>query len=443
MNSIFGKPLNQVEYEDVISFCESGIKESLYLDYKLDLSNVTKIVKTLVSFANTAGGYVIIGVGDDDDKPQLPVTGMSMIESPEQAVNNSIIQNVHPIVLPEYRVLHSPDNLHTIMIAYMPMSRATPHWMTHDKKTVLYVRVADRASGIYSESYATDIEWEMLQKKRDKSIELRMILDKELEYLYRSNVRILERYNTSQVIIPSLAHTTPRTSQYDYTKGCASVYIRPVFPVSPIFSVKDINAKSRDQIQSNGYMEYPIQTPFSNGNIPKTYQRGAYYCYDYEFFQQHKTYFFGMNTYGGLLNIFPVQKYLKDGDGKLFASINIEPIANSVAGALAFMATCYQSVAYNTQLIITLKLNLEEGVLLQAPKIGNTHWPSIDEDFPRNATGELDVDIEFNANELLDTTNRIEAVRQILEEVFYAFNYQCITDKIIELIARGSVRGSG
>ena len=147
MNSIFGKPLDEVEYADIVDFADQQVEEGLNLDYKRDTSSLSKVVKTLVSFANTNGGWVIIGIDDEDDKPKLPVTGISQANNYEQQINNSIISTVSPVVLPLYKVTHSTDSKHTIVIAYMPTSTNTPHWMNYSGKNVLFTRMADRASG--------------------------------------------------------------------------------------------------------------------------------------------------------------------------------------------------------------------------------------------------------------------------------------------------------
>jgi predicted HTH transcriptional regulator len=71
--TIFGRPLYNVMYQDVIAFCALQKKEGINLDYKRDLSSSKPIVKTIAAFANTRGGYIVIGVEDEDDKPKLPV----------------------------------------------------------------------------------------------------------------------------------------------------------------------------------------------------------------------------------------------------------------------------------------------------------------------------------------------------------------------------------
>ena len=60
--TIFGKPLNEVNTDDVRLFCKSQIKEGINLDYKKDLSSTKSIVKAIASFANTRGGWILVGV---------------------------------------------------------------------------------------------------------------------------------------------------------------------------------------------------------------------------------------------------------------------------------------------------------------------------------------------------------------------------------------------
>ncbi len=101
--------------QDVKIFCDKQVREGINLDYKRDLTSKS-LLKTMAAFANTRGGFIIVGVDDEDDRPKLPVEGIAWKESLPLSVTSMIT-----------------------------------HW----------------------ESFATDGEWEFLRNKRERSVELR------------------------------------------------------------------------------------------------------------------------------------------------------------------------------------------------------------------------------------------------------------------------------
>ena len=55
---MFTKPIDEITFEDVESFCEKWT-EAERVEYKQEIKHIPKIVS---SFANTLGGIFIIGV---------------------------------------------------------------------------------------------------------------------------------------------------------------------------------------------------------------------------------------------------------------------------------------------------------------------------------------------------------------------------------------------
>ena len=91
---LFTKEITKITFEDVVNFCNQQISESVSLDYKKDFPS--DLEKTISAFANTMGGLVIIGVGDKDSKPKLPVKGLEYQEGFRERVNSIILGNIYP-----------------------------------------------------------------------------------------------------------------------------------------------------------------------------------------------------------------------------------------------------------------------------------------------------------------------------------------------------------
>ena len=65
---MFAKPFYDLEYEDIVKFCQRMLPEQQILEYKRELytePNLSKLHKSVSALANTQGGYIIIGVEED------------------------------------------------------------------------------------------------------------------------------------------------------------------------------------------------------------------------------------------------------------------------------------------------------------------------------------------------------------------------------------------
>lgn len=80
-----------IEIQDIAS-----LPEGKTLEFKRDLSSMKPIMKTLVAFANTAGGTVLIGK-DNDGR----IIGVSDVFEAEEKLANAIADSIAPPLLPE------------------------------------------------------------------------------------------------------------------------------------------------------------------------------------------------------------------------------------------------------------------------------------------------------------------------------------------------------
>lgn len=78
--------------------------EGKTLEFKRDLSSLPPILKTLVAFANTAGGILVIGNEDGGN-----VAGIEDIFHAEEKLANAIADNIHPPLMPEIETISVND----------------------------------------------------------------------------------------------------------------------------------------------------------------------------------------------------------------------------------------------------------------------------------------------------------------------------------------------
>ena len=105
--------------------------EGKTLEFKRDLSSMKPILKTLVAFANTAGGSIIIGVEDDGK-----VCGIPDVLQAEERITSSITDNIHPMLIPEIEIYsHEGKSLLIIRV---------PHW-----RGPFYLKSEGPEKGVY------------------------------------------------------------------------------------------------------------------------------------------------------------------------------------------------------------------------------------------------------------------------------------------------------
>ena len=84
--------------------------EGKTLEYKRDLSSIKPILKTLVAFANTSGGTVVIGVDDE-----RRVVGLSDPSSDEEKLSSAIADAICPTLLPDIDIVTEHEK-HVIVV---------------------------------------------------------------------------------------------------------------------------------------------------------------------------------------------------------------------------------------------------------------------------------------------------------------------------------------
>ncbi len=110
--------------------------ESKILEFKRDLSSPQNLLKTLVAFANTAGGRVIIGV---EDKTRRPV-GIETPLDEEERLCNLIADAIAPRLVPNVE-LTTVDGK-TLLVVEVFLSNSRPHYLrSQGPDTGVYVRL--------------------------------------------------------------------------------------------------------------------------------------------------------------------------------------------------------------------------------------------------------------------------------------------------------------
>ena len=94
--------------QEVLDFDEDGRVRALegkILEFKRDLSSPTRPLRTIVAFANSAGGRLVIGVEDDGT-----VVGVSYPLSEEERISSLIADRISPQLVPAIDLVTVDDD---------------------------------------------------------------------------------------------------------------------------------------------------------------------------------------------------------------------------------------------------------------------------------------------------------------------------------------------
>ena len=113
--------------------------EGASLEFKRKATFPEKIVREMIAFANTKGGVLLIGIGDDGS-----LAGLKYPED-ELYVMNEVLKKVRPSLA--YNITLIPiGNARTVIQYNIPESKRKPHYVTTENRSKeSFVRVEDKS----------------------------------------------------------------------------------------------------------------------------------------------------------------------------------------------------------------------------------------------------------------------------------------------------------
>jgi predicted HTH transcriptional regulator len=113
--------------------------EGTMIDFKKTITNVEKIAKSLVAFANNKGGQLLIGVADDGS-----IKGVKSEDEEKYMIIKAAHQYCKPAVEPLFEEVYVDDKL--VLVVTIAKSDTKPHYALNDNKEWwVYFRVNDKS----------------------------------------------------------------------------------------------------------------------------------------------------------------------------------------------------------------------------------------------------------------------------------------------------------
>jgi predicted HTH transcriptional regulator len=115
--------------------------EGTTLEFKLKANHPEKIIREIVAFANTKGGKLLVGVGDDKTIP-----GLKFVDEEEYMLVRAIERNCFPPLDYEIERIAITDE-RDVLVFNIPKSQEKPHYvqLENEENGKAYVRVQDRS----------------------------------------------------------------------------------------------------------------------------------------------------------------------------------------------------------------------------------------------------------------------------------------------------------
>lgn len=169
--------------KQLIKWIQEG--ENIHQDFKKTISSQQKIAKTLVAFANTKGGRLIIGVND-----QKLITGIKSDEEEMFMIEGAATFFSKPEIKLSFHLFEWQDK--AVLVVEIPESQNKPHFaLGEDQKWWAYIRVKDQSL------LASKIVLDVLKKQTSQEDILLEYSSKEkalLEYLQKNERITLKEY---------------------------------------------------------------------------------------------------------------------------------------------------------------------------------------------------------------------------------------------------------
>ena len=166
-----------------------NLKEGRRIEFKGEIPASSDLAKTIVAFANDAGGEVYIGVDNNHNVIGLPEDELPQLE---EKLSSIIFDRCYPTVLPE--ISFQTINTKNIIKIRVYKGSMPPYYLKNKGKLEgTYIRVGS-TNRVADEDIIADLE----RKRRNQSFDGGIVMDKELSEIDYENFKRIYKDKTDE-----------------------------------------------------------------------------------------------------------------------------------------------------------------------------------------------------------------------------------------------------
>lgn len=168
MYNPFNKNISELIYDDLKKLIENNISEGWNIEYKEKFpKDNKKIANSIASFANSEGGWYIVGIKENKNESNpFEIVGFELESNrkPDDKITNIVKDNINPIPYFETKIVEIPENK-VVLVVQVFESHDPPYF----SKDGVYIRVGGTS------------------KKLDDRYQFEKLLDKKENFRKRVN----------------------------------------------------------------------------------------------------------------------------------------------------------------------------------------------------------------------------------------------------------------
>jgi hypothetical protein len=389
--SLFSKPIATIDVADLQELLDEQAIENVRLEFKREMPSKNELLKKLSSFANTYGGWLLIGAEEDGAGRLNALPGIPPIAGLKQRIVQWCFDNIGPPIDIEVSdpIQMDDSSDESVYVVFTRESERAPHFL--NKRKGIFVRT-NEFSQRYEPQLATVDEILRLSDRRKRLTERREALSNRAKERFQS---FEERYYSEHGQNPN------------GLGAFLSMIVTPRYPTESLFDTSRLNT-----------IVQQIQIPWRQVGFPRitlgvvTQHESVLVLRPGSSFSLLEANIWGMTAYASEIEI------AIGADRPERRSVGIH-LNHFVGQLLVFAEHCCQFLregGFTGSLSVDVELHRVRGV----PWI---YFPmQLAEEGPNSTLDDnISINLELTASQLID--ERDNFVKRLLREVLFSLNW--------------------